>query len=97
MTRDRMAKILSWASCRSSYSMYLSQNGCARKSRPTQVAPRSKSLERMVSTKPRAQGQGMKRGIGGVLYRKGYQVKSTSESKPKVRHSNESDVVVVVV
>lgn len=39
----------------------------------------------------------MNGGMGGVLYRRGYQVKSTSESKPKVRHSNESDVVVVVV
>lgn len=44
-----MAKILSCASCLSSYSIYLSQKGCAKKSRPTEVAARSKSLEVKVS------------------------------------------------
>lgn len=56
MTRCRMAKILSCASCLSSYSMYLSQKGCARKSRPTQVAARSKSLRAEVSKKQLQQG-----------------------------------------
>lgn len=44
MTRLRMSKILSCASCLVSYSRYLSQKGCDKKSKPMWVAALSKSL-----------------------------------------------------
>lgn len=57
-TRSRIAKIRSLASRRSSNSRYLSQNGCAKKSRPTEVAPLSKSLFTVVVSQSQTEGRG---------------------------------------
>ncbi len=70
MTRARIVKILSCASCRSSYSTYLSQNGCARKSRPTNDAPRSNSLKSHISKYLTARGSRVGVGAEGK-YTKG--------------------------
>ena len=72
--------------------MYLSQNGWARKSRPTQVAPRSNNLENGVSKRPTKEGEGVIKAIGeGGIYRKGYQKNQLASPSPK--HSKESGMV----
>ena len=67
MTRAWMAKMRSGASLRSSNSMYRSQNGCARKSRPTDSAPLSNSLtshSQQISMPSGKGGEGCEQGVG---------------------------------